>query len=258
MLGADRFLREIKVAAGLNHPALASSAWAAEADEGRAIEVQVGLKQSENQVWYELWDRTGKPIPNLRPDLEAAAPAAGEIVKRLEHLSRYRAVEQLECYEGTSPLAGKVLRIRNLSAQKLNVAVLDLQPDWGISQIYPGSLSDFVELEAGKELPLIPLKADLPQDYAEGRDVVKVMASIGPANFRMLCLPALDAPLQRSAERALEQHRSATPGRTNPLETLFTALTADAPRTRTLTAITDPTTEWTTASVELRVCRRAR
>jgi hypothetical protein len=276
--------------------ALTGSKWAAEAGEGHAAEVQVGLKHSANKLCYELWDRAGRPIPNLRPDLEAGGPDVGrEIVKRLEHLARYRAVEQLECYEGTSPLAGKLivelageqeryirgerpnprpfsssgstpivpvghwtfLRIRNGSAQRLNVAVLDLQPDWGISQIYPTAMSDFVELEAGKELPLIALRAGLPRDYVEGRDVIKVMASIGPANFRMLSLPALDAPLVRSAERPLEQRRSATPGRPNPLETLFAALTADAPRTRTLTAVTDPTTEWTTASVELRVCRPA-
>ena len=276
--------------------ALTGSVWAAEVGDGQAVDVQVGLKLSENRVWYELWDRTGKPIPNQRPDVEAAgSAAAGEIVKRLEHLSRYRAVEQLECYEAMSPLAGKLiveltgvqeryvrgerphprafsssgstpvlaigqwtfLRIRNNSTQRLNVAVLDLQPDWGISQVYPGSLSDFVELEPGKELPLIALKADLPRDYKDGRDIIKVMASIGPANFRMLCLPALDAPLVRSGERPLDEHRSATPGHHNPLESLFAALTADAPRTRTVTAITDPATEWTTACVELHVRRLA-
>jgi hypothetical protein len=290
--GAEGTKAEVAIQAVRN--ALAGSKWAADAGESHAIEIQVGLKLTDGTLCYELWDSTGKPIPNLRPDIEAGVPElAGQIVRRLEHLARYRAVEQLECYEGTSPLAGKLvvelagvleryvrgerpnprpfsesgatpaleighwtfLRIRNLSAQKLNVAVLDLQPDWGISQIYPYALSDFVELEPGKELPLIPLQAELPQDYVEGRDVIKVMASIGPANFRMLCLPALDAPVMRSTGKSPEQRRSATPGRSNPLEALFAALTADAPRTRTLKAITDPTTEWTTASVELRVRR---
>jgi hypothetical protein len=286
--------READAAMQAVRAALVRSAWAAEAEEGHAIDIQVGLRRSDNRIWYELWDRSGTPIPNLRPDLEVGAVTAADgIVKRLEHLSRYRAVEQLECHEGSSPLAGKLivelagvqdryvrgerpnprpfsssgatptldvgqwtfLRIRNRSAQRLNVAVLDLQPDWGVSQLYPGSLSDFVEVEPGSELPLISLQAGLPQDYTEGRDVIKVMASIGPANFRMLCLPALDAPVLRSTERAPDERRSATPGRSNPLEALFAALTADKPRTRTLKAVTDPSTEWTTASVELRVRR---
>ena len=285
---------EAQAAIQVVRDALAGSKWAADAGASQAIEIQVGLKQSDDKLCYELWDRSGKPLPNLRPDIETGAPeSVGQVVRRLEHLARFRAIEQLDCYEGTSPLAGTLvvelagvqeryvrgerpnprpfsesgatpaleigqwtfLRIGNRSAQKLNVAVLDLQPDWGISQIYPHSLSDFVELEPGKELPLIALQAELPRDYVEGRDVIKVMASIGPANFRMLCLPALDAPLTRSADTSPERRRSATPGRSNPLEALFAALTADAPQTRTLKAITDPTTEWTTASVELRVVR---
>jgi hypothetical protein len=76
-----------------------------------------------------------------------------------------------------------------------------------------------------------------------------VLASVGPANFRMLTLPALDAPPVRSAKRR------AAPKPSNPLEALMSAFTAGRPATRTVKAVADPSTEWITAAVELRVRR---
>ena len=41
----------------------------------------------------------------------------------------------------------------------------------------------------------IQLKVSLPQGYKEGRDVIKVFATVGPTNFRWLELPVLDQPM---------------------------------------------------------------
>ena len=78
------------------------------------------------------------------------------------------------------------LRISNNSSQVLNVTVLDFQPDWGITQTYPcASDSYFMPIDPGK-FEIIPLKVSLPDGYKEGRDVIKVFATVGPTNFRWL------------------------------------------------------------------------
>ena len=88
-----------------------------------------------------------------------------------------------------------VLRIQNNSSQVLNITVLDLQPDWGVTQAYPRSSdSYFMPIDPGKSED-IQLKVSLPQGYKEGRDVIKVFATVGPTNFRWLELPVLDQPM---------------------------------------------------------------
>jgi hypothetical protein len=85
------------------------------------------------------------------------------------------------------------LRIRNASSKVLNVTVLDLQPDWGVSKVYPARAGAFEPLDPGAEL-LLPLRADLPQGLADGRDILKVLATIDTTDFGPLELPPLDAP----------------------------------------------------------------
>jgi hypothetical protein len=127
----------------------------------------------------------------------------------------------------------------------LNVAVLDLQPDWGISQVYPGASGRFIEVTPG--VPhVLSLKAGLPAGIARGKDVIKVFATLTTkaANFRPLTLPALDQP-QAPREAAL--------GARDALGALFAALTDDAPTraTRTFSADVNPSDDWTSAQVEV-------
>jgi hypothetical protein len=105
------------------------------------------------------------------------------------------------------------LKIENASPSDLNVAVLDFQPDWGISQVLPLK-SSFEEIDSGGEplvLPLrawlpdgydqgseplvLPLRAWLPDGYDQGSDTLKILAAVDPADFRVLELPALDQPI---------------------------------------------------------------
>jgi hypothetical protein len=236
---------------------------------------------------YEIWDRTGQAIKNLRPIISVGAPdAAAGVARRVVHLAKYNAVKQLSNYDPVSPLARKLtveligkrakydpadpfepeqpftepghtptlragewtgVRIKNAAAQTLNVTVLDLQPDWGVSQVFPSGHGDhFVEFEPGQEL-VIPLKAGLPAGYEEGRDVVKVFATVSTTNFRWLELPALDQPLKRSASTV------GTKGPANPLEQLMAAFTADQPPTRNLVPAAYPSHGWTTVQVEVNV-----
>jgi hypothetical protein len=238
---------------------------------------------------YEIRDRTGSAaIANLNPPLKIDSPqAAAAVVQRLVHLTKYQAVQELDNHDVMSPLSSKLvvelagvqqeydpadkpepqpfdapgntptlkvgewtfLRIKNTSAQSLNVTVLDLQPDWGISQVYPAGAGDtFVEIDKGEE-QLIPLQAGLPGGYTQGRDILKVFATLDAADFRWLELPALDKPIEK---------RAATRGGPgNPLEALLAAVNAEQPQTRTLTPAANPSKEWVTAQIEIRIHKPA-
>lgn len=227
------------------------------ADEDETAEYQVFVS-CEGE--YSIRDAAGVEIPNLRPALSGDQEGATErLVERLVHLSRYSDVRELDNFDATSPLAGKLtveavgrqsnfvlgerpmprpfseagdmpqlkagewlfVRIRNDSAQVLNVAVLNLQPDWGITQVYPAGAAYFEPLDAGQEI-LLPFSAALPEGYVKGTDVIKVFATVGCPNFRWLELPALGEP----TDNVRSTHRAPT----NPLERLLLAASAGASR----------------------------
>jgi hypothetical protein len=128
----------------------------------------------------------------------------------------------------------------------LNITVLDLQPDWGIRQIFPSGAGFFEPLDPGQEV-MLPLRADLPGGYAEGADVIKVFATLGTTNFRWLELPVLDQRPRRS-----ETTRG---GPRNRLEELLATAVAEEPRMRNLNPAAYPSKEWVTEEVEIRVRR---
>jgi hypothetical protein len=147
-----------------------------------------------------------------------------------------------------------ILRIRNSmpeeSNQVLNVTVLDLQPDWGVQQIYPTSPGAyFIPIDPGKE-EYFPLQADLPSSYKEGKDMLKVFATVGQTNFRWLELPILDQPLvQKKGTRGNSPE--------NPLEQLLSFITKEEIPigTRNLNPSAFPSKEWTSAQLEVKISR---
>ena len=134
------------------------------------------------------------------------------------------------------------LRITNGSSQPVNVAVLDLQPAWGIAQAYPDD-SDYEELDPGGEPLVIPMKASLPEGYASGVDTLKVLATVKPTSFRQLTLPRLDQQIPHFQPRKAE----------DPLEQLLDAVSADRPPSRDASAVTRPGREWASAKVQVRI-----
>ena len=212
---------------------------------------------------------------------------AERIVDRLVHLSKYHTVQQLHNYDSLSPLAGKVrveifkapadyqpgdrpvpqplgdpgnipavndgdmlfLYIRNDSSQVLNIAVLDLQPDWGIFQFFPTeAIGDTLPLDGGKELWL-PGEFYLPGNITEGTDVLKVFATVGLANFRWLELPILDEPSRSASMRALRS----TPR--NQLEQLMAELSAETVTSRNARPSIEASNEWVVTEVSVTVRR---
>jgi caspase domain-containing protein len=140
-----------------------------------------------------------------------------------------------------------VMRIRNNSNQVLNVSALNLQPRYGVVQIYPSEpFENFVPIDPGK-MEFIPLTAGLPEGYKEGKDIIKVFATIDQTNFRMLELPSLDQP---------KTTREATRGNiSSPLEELMANIAKDKPATRNLDVSSAPSRGWTTAQIELNILR---
>jgi hypothetical protein len=212
--------------------------------------------------------------------------AASEIVKRLVHLTKYKATEELDNFtplltKVVVELAGKqkdykagrkpnpelftdsvngtvengdhvFLRIRNNHSQVLNVVVLDLDSDWSISQLdIMGDGALFVPVEPGEAAELlIPIKMTVPQGYEKSKDIFKVFATIGPANFGWLELPPLDQPLRSAVQKGLEPP-------SNQLDALFAAIGADnkPPVARVAEVITDPSRGWVTKQVTVNITR---
>jgi hypothetical protein len=253
------------------------------AGANETLDFQVALDETGKII--EIWDRKGSALPNLRPEVKAADPGAAErIAKRLVHLAKFFNVQALtgpesdlsqklavelvgaaaEGAEGGTPVyaPGTIVTLKltnkltpnpkdiNDPTRILNITVLDLQSDWGITQVFPSSAGAFDILQPGKSREL-KFKTLLPEGYSETTDVLKVFATQRTTNFRWLELPALD--------KAPKAVRSARGRITDPLEQLMSAINGDqAPspeevRTRSVALLAEPGEEktWTVAQVEM-------
>ena len=190
---------------------------------------------------YEIADRQG-PLPNLGSLLRAGdIGVEAELLRRLVHLAKYLGVRRLENRAG-GPLRGRVkievlgvrpvtpfggagelrilgerdprepiklrcgdhleIRVANRWTLPLNVAVLDLQPDWGITQVFPTPKNaEFWTLDP-KEEKVVTIRAFLPPGCEESKDILKAFATVGPPNLRWLELPALTDPVRRTTRAA--------------------------------------------------------
>lgn len=256
------------------------------------IELVSGNETADYQVTinpngeYEICDPSGVPIINLRPALKVGeSDAATGIIKRLLHLAKYRATQQLDNYYHRSNLPGSKLafslevvgkqinydpaeepqpqpfdnpgdiptikvdewlfvRLRNDSSQALNVTVINLQPDWGISQIYPYKSGNFITFNPGQE-EILPLQASLPNEYEKSNDIIKVFATVGATDFHWLELAALDRPTNLGWGKNPE----------NPLEELLAVIAAEKPSTKNLEPARYAASEWITDQLLVRITR---
>ncbi len=249
--------------------------WVELVSEGEHYQVAINTSGE-----YEICDRNGTPFPNLRPALLVGdRDAAENVVKRLVHLTKYQAAQELDNLsvltnklvvqltdKDKKPLADPTkqtlqtgenvyLHIKNESNQDLNVVVMDLQSDWAISQL--DILEDeasFVPFAPGQE-ELIPVSFKLPEGYQEGKDILKVFATVKPAKFRWLELPSLDQPI-KARKAAFDEYDENTPrGGGDPLDKLLSAISADPdeiPPTREAQVMSS-NRGWTTKTVTITV-----
>lgn len=244
--------------------------WIKIAEEGEGADFQVAVNLDNE---YEVWEPSGQIISNLRPAVKTTAQdAAKTIADRLVHLVKYNNIKLIENSASTSPLARQIelsvaeekakgpggaivldegekltFVIRNTSSQALNITVLDMQPDWSVVKLYPPDADS--ELLDPKSSVEIPLEFSLPPSYKEGRETIKVFATIGNTSFDWLQLPALDQPPPES-----RASRSAG----NPLEKLMADFAADAPPSSLSRAslVSVALAKWTTAQADVTIRRR--
>lgn len=253
--------------------ALAGNGWVVEVqgDEEAHYQVAVG-KNGEYEICI------GMPLENLAPTLMIGTlEAPREVVKRLIHLAKYQTVQELdnpiselsdavefELLDQTQhPLPeqsnltlqhGTVvyLRLQNISVQPLNVAVLDLEPTWAISQIpIQGIESPFFQLVPNQSIP-IRLRLQMPsgREYTQTKEILKLFATRGPADFRWLKLPAIDQNIEEKALQPMRRINTA-------FGKLLTAVGEDINRSPELTRAAiyepDPSAEWMTKQMQITV-----
>jgi hypothetical protein len=223
---------------------------------------------------YRIDDASGNPIANLGPAISVAEPdAAARVVERLAHLARFGLVQMLDNSDSRSPLTGRVeiellalqadyehgealqprpfhggqperiphdtwfcMRLHNRSELELNVVVLDLQPDWGISRAVPSDMP-WLQLAPGTYVDTA-MRAWLPEGYGTSTDTLKAIATIEPAEFNWLCLDALD---ERGRRRGARKGIAS-----DDLRDAMEAMRSTTRATRNVHAATVPTLGWTT------------
>jgi hypothetical protein len=93
------------------------------------------------------------------------------------------------------------LTIENRTHLEINFAVLDLQADWSIAQMYPTGA--FLPLGGGKCEP-IPFQVTWPYRLPQGREHFKIFGCLGNMDLHWLELPALgEPPIPGSRHRGL-------------------------------------------------------
>lgn len=283
MVKGVRLLRESikptkhQTALDVMESAIAGSVWLKLVNGRTAANYQVAMSKDGE---FEILDSAGQ---NLTTNVRSGKTGSATVVSRLEHLTKYHAIQELDNHDTTSPLARKLsvewagfqkdfepgermlprsfpagskiptvkvgtwifFRIKNLSQSLLNVVVLDLQPDWGISQVHPLPPTWFIELEAGCE-ELVALQAYLPNGYTTGRDILKVFASMSTPHFRWLQLPPLDGGISVARDNA-------RPLTVTGLDLLLDALSDLKPAMRNLTPAAFPSRGWTTTQIEVNI-----
>lgn len=278
-------VEEQEGALNLVRQAFAGNGWVEESYDGEAWEYHVAVsEQRQYEIWDRTGKQIGlRPEIAVGTSTTEKNKSAQEVVKQLVHLTKYHATLELDNNDPMSPLAGKLkveltgyqkdydpadkpqpqpfddpgstpvlqtgewafMRIQNNYSAVLKLAVLDLQPDYGITQVYPSGQESFITLDPGKEI-VLPLQAYLPEGYTDARDIIKVFATLGGTDFHWLELPALDKPLRRT--------RSITRGGAlSSLEQLQLAIAGERPVTRNLNPAAYPSKEWVVAQLEVRM-----
>ncbi len=83
------------------------------------------------------------------------------------------------------------VRLKNISAQSLSVAILDFEATWEISQIpIQGDRGSFYSLQSQEET-FTRLRFNIPDgaNYQQAQETLKLFVTRGMANFQWLILP---------------------------------------------------------------------
>ena len=155
------------------------------------------------------------------------------------------------------------MRVKNTFFQPLNIAVLDLDSTWAISQIPVEDMEDiFFPLQSQQEAYTSLMEPELSEGegYKEAKETLKVFATRGLANFQWLTLPALDEDFGKKGalDEELERQAEKRGLGINPLNNLLGTIGADVekpPETRRMRPKSDPNAEWLTKQVTFTITK---
>lgn len=273
--------------------ALVGNGWVVEVQAGDEFKSHYQVAVGRNSE-YEISSET--PLQNLGKPLQIdAINAADGVVKRLVHLTKYQAVQSLDnpSSELTDNLKFELvdqnkqpfsdpnnivlkqgqsvfLRIENIFSQPLNIAVLDLESTWAISQYPINGVEDvFFSLDEGQQIYL-KMRPALPagEDGKQSKETLKVFATRGIANFHWLTLPTLDVDLgsrgnleEKLQKKAEERAARGEYSKVSLLNNLLTIIGADVDNppppesTRAMVYEPDPNAEWLTKQVTFTITK---
>ena len=264
--------------------AMQGNGWVTEVlanEEDGHYQVAVGRKGE-----YEISRLT--PIANLTPALSIDAPnSPAEVVKRLVHLGKYKSIEALDRPESQLSIEFELLdenkhpfpdrhqielksgtvyiRVKNTDEQPLNIAILDLEATWAITQIaIQGKDTAFYELAKDESLEFgLDFSVPKGEEYEHKTEKIKLFATKGIANFKWLKLPSLDRDLDKRGSNLKDElsqiiaDKGATRGemtQISPLDRLLSHIGADIeapPQLRAFIPKPTPDADWITKTIEI-------
>jgi hypothetical protein len=270
--------------------AMEGNGWLREVQGDEESHYQVAVNRNGE---YEIC--MGTPIQNLTPALSVNdVHSPDKVVERLIHLGKYQSVQQLD--NPASSLASFLefqlldlnknpfpdisrivlkqndivfLRVKNNSSQPLNIAILDLDSTWEISQIpIQNQLAYFYELGILQEVEIEIEGFSFPEreGYKQAKEIFKLLATRGAANFQWLILPSLDQQIQNrgNLNQELEIQMEEMRGRglassINPLNNLLTSIGSDINNpplvSRKAIVRNNPNADWVTKQIQITVER---
>ena len=262
--------------------ALPDNGWVELSEDGAGIDYIVSINDKNE---YEIRDSGDQLFKNINPPAKIADPnAPAKVVKRLVHLSKYKATSEIDNRDTDSPLSGK-LTAEWLGTsdtydtgdpipkrEKLTKFADPNKPTVKVGEyVFLSVRNDskqtlnvavlnldaewaieqilpvneaFITLEAGQE-KILPLKPALDGEDDSVENTVKVFGTLDAANYQVLELPSLDETLPFG--------RGTRSG--NSLAALLGAIDDEQPKTRKLTVAASPSTEWTTKQIILTIAK---
>lgn len=258
-----------------------------ELDGDKPIQYMVALNENGD---YEIGDSAGTPYSNLRPAIKPGDPdAAKTIVKRLVHLAKYHAAEQLANLDKSSPLTSKLTvewvgKLEKYDPADGIPAVSTLKPfedpnypvikadEWIFLRVRNGSPStlNFAILDLGSNWAVTQIHPDDPGSRftsleSGNEEIIPFKLSLPDGYTEMSDTAKVFATVGAANFRWLELPainepltRSANLSEKspeNPLEKLLATVSDEVPETRNLNPAKYPSKEWTTKQVTVTVKR---
>lgn len=235
---------------------------------------------------YEICDPTGTPYANMRPPLKVSAPnAATQLVNRLVHVAKYHAAEELDNFDKTNPLLGKLTvewlgKLSDYDTADPIPAESELAPlsdqnhptinvgEWIFLRIRNNSSTDLnvAVLDLGSDWSITQAYPEEPASkfmtierqkeeifpfhlsLADGYEQGSDIAKV----FATVGTPNLRWLELPPLDQPLVPKGIAKPG-SEPLEELLAAISEENPKERKLNPAAYPSREWTTKQLKINV-----